>query len=217
MKPMQPLLLADFTATSCIGTGVAPTLASLMAQTQRPEALRVRNRQDRYPYRRSPGRRCTAAAGAAANIRLPQQSSGRACPAARWLLGCRGGRGRALGPAPGRGVYRHQHRGHHADGTGVPRARSAQRRAAGSVRIRHHPQLLLGRGLRSAALPPRRAGRGRFLGLRIERQGVRLRETHDRGGTHRCGAGRRNGFALPHHFVWIPFAAAIFARTLPSF
>ena len=32
MKPMQPLLLAEFTATSCIGTGVAPTLASLVAQ-----------------------------------------------------------------------------------------------------------------------------------------------------------------------------------------
>lgn len=32
MKPMQPLLLADFTATSCIGTGVAPTLASLVSQ-----------------------------------------------------------------------------------------------------------------------------------------------------------------------------------------
>jgi 3-oxoacyl-[acyl-carrier-protein] synthase I len=32
MKPMQPLLLAQFTATSCIGTGVAPTLASLLEQ-----------------------------------------------------------------------------------------------------------------------------------------------------------------------------------------
>ena len=32
MKPMQPLLLAQFTATSCIGTGVAPTLASLVEQ-----------------------------------------------------------------------------------------------------------------------------------------------------------------------------------------
>jgi 3-oxoacyl-[acyl-carrier-protein] synthase-1 len=32
MKPMQPLLLAEFTATSCIGTGVAPTLASLLEQ-----------------------------------------------------------------------------------------------------------------------------------------------------------------------------------------
>jgi 3-oxoacyl-[acyl-carrier-protein] synthase-1 len=32
MKPMQPLLLAEFTATSCIGTGVAPTLASLIEQ-----------------------------------------------------------------------------------------------------------------------------------------------------------------------------------------
>jgi 3-oxoacyl-[acyl-carrier-protein] synthase-1 len=32
MKPMQPLLLAEFTATSCIGTGVAPTLASLVEQ-----------------------------------------------------------------------------------------------------------------------------------------------------------------------------------------
>jgi 3-oxoacyl-[acyl-carrier-protein] synthase I len=30
MKAMQPLLLAEFTATSCIGTGVAPTLASLV-------------------------------------------------------------------------------------------------------------------------------------------------------------------------------------------
>jgi len=32
MKPMKPLLLAQFTATSCIGTGVAPTLASLAGQ-----------------------------------------------------------------------------------------------------------------------------------------------------------------------------------------
>jgi 3-oxoacyl-[acyl-carrier-protein] synthase I len=32
MKPMQSLLLAEFTATSCIGTGVAPTLASLVEQ-----------------------------------------------------------------------------------------------------------------------------------------------------------------------------------------
>ncbi|HTC39640.1 MAG TPA: beta-ketoacyl-[acyl-carrier-protein] synthase family protein [Steroidobacteraceae bacterium] len=32
MRPMQPLLLAQFTATSCIGTGVAPTLASLVEQ-----------------------------------------------------------------------------------------------------------------------------------------------------------------------------------------
>jgi 3-oxoacyl-[acyl-carrier-protein] synthase-1 len=32
MKPMQPLLLAEFTATSCIGTGVAPTLLSLLEQ-----------------------------------------------------------------------------------------------------------------------------------------------------------------------------------------
>jgi 3-oxoacyl-[acyl-carrier-protein] synthase I len=32
MKPMQPLLLAQFTATSCIGTGLAPTLASLLGQ-----------------------------------------------------------------------------------------------------------------------------------------------------------------------------------------
>ena len=29
---MQPLLLAEFTATSCIGTGLAPTLASLVGQ-----------------------------------------------------------------------------------------------------------------------------------------------------------------------------------------
>jgi 3-oxoacyl-[acyl-carrier-protein] synthase-1 len=29
---MQPLVLADFTTTSCIGTGVAPTLASLLEQ-----------------------------------------------------------------------------------------------------------------------------------------------------------------------------------------
>jgi 3-oxoacyl-[acyl-carrier-protein] synthase-1 len=32
MRPMRPLLLTQFTATSCIGTGVAPTLASLMEQ-----------------------------------------------------------------------------------------------------------------------------------------------------------------------------------------
>jgi 3-oxoacyl-[acyl-carrier-protein] synthase-1 len=32
MRPMQPLLLAQFTATSCIGTGLAPTLASLVGQ-----------------------------------------------------------------------------------------------------------------------------------------------------------------------------------------
>jgi 3-oxoacyl-[acyl-carrier-protein] synthase I len=32
MNPMQPLVLAEFTATSCIGTGVAPTLASLVEQ-----------------------------------------------------------------------------------------------------------------------------------------------------------------------------------------
>jgi 3-oxoacyl-[acyl-carrier-protein] synthase-1 len=32
MTPMQPLLLAEFTSTSCIGTGVAPTLASLREQ-----------------------------------------------------------------------------------------------------------------------------------------------------------------------------------------
>ena len=32
MKPMQPLLLAEFTVSSCIGTGVAPTLASLIEQ-----------------------------------------------------------------------------------------------------------------------------------------------------------------------------------------
>jgi 3-oxoacyl-[acyl-carrier-protein] synthase I len=32
MKPMAPLALARFTATSCIGTGVAPTLASLFDQ-----------------------------------------------------------------------------------------------------------------------------------------------------------------------------------------
>jgi 3-oxoacyl-[acyl-carrier-protein] synthase I len=32
MKPMRPLLLAEFTATSCIGTGLAPMLASLVEQ-----------------------------------------------------------------------------------------------------------------------------------------------------------------------------------------
>jgi 3-oxoacyl-[acyl-carrier-protein] synthase I len=32
MNPMQPLVLAEFTATSCIGTGLAPTLASLVEQ-----------------------------------------------------------------------------------------------------------------------------------------------------------------------------------------
>jgi 3-oxoacyl-[acyl-carrier-protein] synthase-1 len=32
MNPMQPLVLAEFTTTSCIGTGVAPTLASLVEQ-----------------------------------------------------------------------------------------------------------------------------------------------------------------------------------------
>ena len=32
MNPIQPLLLAEFTSTSCIGTGVAPTLASLVEQ-----------------------------------------------------------------------------------------------------------------------------------------------------------------------------------------
>ena len=32
MKSMQPLLLAEFTTTSCIGTGVAPTLLSLLEQ-----------------------------------------------------------------------------------------------------------------------------------------------------------------------------------------
>jgi 3-oxoacyl-[acyl-carrier-protein] synthase-1 len=32
MNPMQPILLAEFTSTSCIGTGVAPTLASLVEQ-----------------------------------------------------------------------------------------------------------------------------------------------------------------------------------------
>jgi 3-oxoacyl-[acyl-carrier-protein] synthase-1 len=32
MNPMQPLVLAEFTTTSCIGTGVAPTQASLVEQ-----------------------------------------------------------------------------------------------------------------------------------------------------------------------------------------
>jgi 3-oxoacyl-[acyl-carrier-protein] synthase-1 len=32
MNPMQPLVLAEFTTTSCIGTGLAPTLASLVEQ-----------------------------------------------------------------------------------------------------------------------------------------------------------------------------------------
>jgi 3-oxoacyl-[acyl-carrier-protein] synthase I len=32
MRAMQPLLLAEFTATSCIGIGVAPTLTSLVGQ-----------------------------------------------------------------------------------------------------------------------------------------------------------------------------------------
>ena len=72
VKPMQPLLLADFTATSCIGTGVAPTLASLLAQRSGLTYCDFETVKIDTHIGEVAGRRCTAAAGAAADIRLPQ-------------------------------------------------------------------------------------------------------------------------------------------------
>ncbi len=39
---------------------------------------------------------------------------------------------------------------------------------------------------------------------------------HDRGRAHRCGRGRRSRFALPHHLVRLQFARTAFPRAVPA-
>ena len=64
-------------------------------------------------------------------------------------------------------------------------------------------------------LGARRAGRGRFLGVLLECEGVRIGAADDGGGLDRRGAGGRSGLAVPDDFVWIPLAATGFA-TCPA-
>ena len=107
-------------------------------------------------------------------------------------------RGGALGPGARRRVYRHQHRRHlqtelayrerdsvsgalpPAFDTAPPTIRSPSRTTFGGAAASR------GRPWRSP-------------GLRVQRQGVRSAQTHDRSGTHRCGPGGRSGFAVPDH------------------
>ena len=61
-------------------------------------------------------------------------------------------------------------------------------------------------------LRPRGPGHGGVLRVRVERQGIRRRATHDRGGPHRRRARGRSRFAVPHHALRLSFVAALLRR-----
>ena len=61
----------------------------------------------------------------------------------------------------------------------------------------------------------RGSGRGGFLRLRVQRQGVRLRAAHDRGRPHRRGPGGRRGLVVSDHPVRISLPAALLGGSLP--
>ena len=120
--PMTPLVLSNFTATSCIGRGTAQTLAALVAERSglapcRFETVRLDTHVGEVPDVDAQGlpqelRRCDCRNNRLAEIGLRQDGVRR---------GRRGSR-EPLRPCTGRRVRRHEHRGHSADRARLPRA-----------------------------------------------------------------------------------------------
>jgi hypothetical protein len=67
-----------------------------------------------------------------------------------------------------------------------------------------------------ARLGSRGPVRGDLHRVLVERQGVRLRRAPDRGGRDRCRRGRRRRHALPHDALRLQLAGAALERAVPS-
>ena len=158
---MTPLLLKSFTATSCIGKGVTATLESLRQQrsglaicdfetvdidTHIGEVAGVDGTRLPHELRQFDCRN-----NRLAELGLLQDGFYDAVQRAA----------QRLGPATHRRISGNQHGRNTADRACLPRTRSAQRRAAGELRVRPHSQLILGRGLHATALRPARDPRWR--------------------------------------------------------
>ncbi len=211
MSVMNPLLLKAFTATSCIGPAWRRR-AIRCETTQRAEALCIRDRTARHARRRGGGRRRREAARRAATLRLPQQQIGGTRPAARRLRGAVEETASLRRAKANRRIHRHEHRGNPRrpnwrTANAIPRPARCR-----AFRLRRDPQLVLGRRLPAQAPAPRRPRHGRFLRMRIERQGVRLRAAHDRSGSDRRGPRRRSGLVVFDHPLWLSLSAAMLRR-----
>src|SRR5581483_12077133 len=62
----------------------------------------------------------------------------------------------------------------------------------------------------------RGTGRRDLLRVLLEREGLRIGATDDRGGVDRCGSRGRRGFALPDDVVWLSFAPTGFTPAVPA-
>ena len=187
-----PGAVATFTATSCIGRGIGQTLESLSGERSglahcRFETVDLDTHIGEVAGRRRAGSAARAGAGSiAATTGSPSSASGRTGssrpskqPRSRW------GRQRVgvfLGTSTA-GILQTElaYRARDpADG------RAARRRSITPPRTTpFRSPTICGDACAS------RACRGRVLRLRVERQGIRVGATHDRGGSHRCGAGGR--------------------------
>src|SRR5881398_394586 len=198
---MKALALTSFTATSCIGRGVAATLAAL--------------RERRTGLERCAFETVTldAFVGEVAGVDeapLPPELREYECRnnrlaqrGAPWARACRS-------------VSRHQHLRDPRDRARLPASRPRERRAAGGVSLPWRAQHLLADGLRARGAQARRPRGGDLFGLLLERQGVRLGAPRHRGGADRCGAGGRGRLAVPHHALRLSLPAAGVARPLPA-
>ena len=138
---MTQQLLSAYTATTCLGHGLAATLAALEVGRSglTPCAFETVTR----PWIGEVLRSRSDAAGSTGRLRMPQQPPRRA-GAAPTASPTRRRRGRPLRPATYRRIPRHQHFRHPANRAGLPPSRSGERRVAGRFSLSHHPQHLFG-------------------------------------------------------------------------
>ena len=212
---MKPLLVKEFTATSCIGRGLEQTLDSLPGGAAASRPVNSRPSASTRISARSPASTTTSARRAQA-LRLPQQPAGRARLARRTAFSRRSTRRRAAAGADAVGVFIG------TSTSGILETELAYRERdpltgalPASFDYARDSQLVLGGRLPAPAAEFARPGDDRVLRLRIERQGVRLGAAHDRGGSDRCRRRGRGGLVVLDHAVRLSLAAAVLGGAVP--
>ena len=179
---MKPLLLKSFTATSCIGKGVTATLEALQQQRSGLaicdfETVDIDTHIGEVAGVDDAGCRTICGSSTAATTGWRSWPCSRtvfstrcSAPAQRW------GRQRMgvfLGTSTA-GILQTELAYRQRD--------PVERRPAGDLRLRPHPELLSPSRTTCVSAAARRGPPCGLLGVRLQRQGVRLGAAHDRGG-----------------------------------
>ena len=183
---------------------------------ERACSVPVRDRRSEHRVGEIPGLDDVALPPRPRALRLPEQPRLRSGSRAGRIPREGRGSGAALRPPPCRRVHRHQHGRHPADRARLSTPRSGERRIASRLRLSPHAQYVL--GCRVCADAARIAGpvRGGVHGVLVERQGLRHRIPHARGGPDRHRGRRRRRYALPHDALRIRLAATALRAALPT-